>query len=103
MEDQKFDALLADIREKLEAAGVDYMFVVANYKPHEPFEGVVSVNSKHGIIMLADMLYSSAQQGEVAPQRIIERICDNIKNDVQNMTKEAFKYSGKNIKDTNLS
>ena len=87
MDSEKFDELLSDIRDQLEAENFDYVLCVANHVPGKSVEGIVGVKTDNGIDSIADMLFCAAVNGETGPQHFIERIIEN----VINATKPSFK------------
>lgn len=79
MDSEKFDKLLSDIRDQLEAENLDYVLCVANYVPSEAAEGIVATHAKNnGVASIADMIFSAAADGEIGPQHFIERIIENV-------------------------
>lgn len=87
MDSVKFDELLSDIRDQLEAENFDYVLCVANHVPGKSVEGIVGVKTDNGIDSIADMIFCAAVNGETGPQHFIERIIEN----VINATKPSFK------------
>lgn len=78
MDSEKFDELLSDIRDQLEAENLDYVLCVANHVEGKPVEGIVGVKTDNGIDSIADMIFCAAVNGETGPQHFIERIIENV-------------------------
>lgn len=78
MDSEKFDELLSDIRDQLEAENLDYVLCVANHVEGKPVEGIVGIKTDNGIDSIADMIFCAAVNGETGPQHFIERIIENV-------------------------
>lgn len=99
MDSVKFDELLSDIRDQLEAENLDYVFCVANHVEGKSVEGIVGVKTDNGIDSIADMIFCAAVNGETGPQHFIERIIEN----VINATSHHLKRPDKKVNDVNYN
>ena len=99
MDSVKFDELLSDIRDQLEAENLDYVLCVANHVEGKPVEGIVGVKTDNGIDSIADMIFCAAVNGETGPQHFIERIIEN----VINATSHHLKRPDKKDNDVNYN
>lgn len=99
MDSVKFDELLSDIRDQLEAENLDYVLCVANHVEGKPVEGIVGVKTDNGIDSIADMIFCAAVNGETGPQHFIERIIEN----VINATSHHLKRPDKKVNDVNYN
>lgn len=99
MDSEKFDELLSDIRDQLEAENLDYVLCVANHVDGQPVEGIVGVKTDNGIDSIADMIFCAAVNGETGPQHFIERIIEN----VLNATSHHLKRPDKKVNDVNYN
>ena len=99
MDSEKFDELLSDIRDQLEAENLDYVLCVANHVEGKPVEGIVGVKTDHGLDSIADMIFCAAVNGETGPQHFIERIIEN----VIHATSHHLKHPDKKDNDVNYN
>ena len=99
MDSEKFDELLSDIRDQLEAENLDYVLCVSNHVPDKSIQGIVGVKTDHGIDSIADMIFCAAVNGETGPQHFIERIIEN----VIHVTSHHFRRPDKKVNDVNYN
>lgn len=74
METKKFEKFMTGIRQQLVEQKIDFVLVATNRESDNATDGIVIVNTEHGMIEHADAIYQVACGGDEGCQSFIGRL-----------------------------
>lgn len=82
METKKFENFMTGIRQQLVEQKIDFVLVATNRESDNATDGIVIVNTEHGMIEHADAIYQVACGGDEGCQSFIGRLYQRGMKDV---------------------